>query len=262
MIRIRTWMAAVLILLLGGCATSLQQVQVKEWQDPLTGMEFVFVKEGCFQMGDTFGDGYEVEHPVHEICVNGFWMGKYEVTQGQWEKVMGSNPSQFKNGATYPVENVKWDDAQEFIGKLNDMTGKRFRLPTEAEWEYAARSGGRREKWAGTNSESELWEYAWYSGDSDGRTHPVGQKRPNGLQLYDMSGNVWEWIQDWYDKDYYRSSPKNNPQGPGRLMTYRALRGGSWNDVPKHTRMSNRSGAIGPRSRNPFTGFRLVLPSQ
>lgn len=181
MIRIRKLMAAALILFLGGCATFMQQAQVKEWQDPLSGMEFVFVTEGCFQMGDTFGDGYEVEHPAHEVSVNGFWMGKYKVTQGQWEKVMGYNPSQFKNGATYPVENVNGQDAQEFIRRLNEMTGKRFRLPTEAEWEYAPRNGGRREKWAGTNSESELWKYAWYSGYSDGRTHLVGQKRPHGL---------------------------------------------------------------------------------
>ena len=113
-------------------------------------------------MGDTFGDGYEVEHPVHEVCVNGFWMGKYEVTQGQWEKVMGTNPSHFRNGHDYPVETVNWDDAQEFVQKLNQITGKGFRLPTEAEWEYAARSGGNKEKWAGTNKESELGEYAWY----------------------------------------------------------------------------------------------------
>jgi formylglycine-generating enzyme required for sulfatase activity len=225
-------------------------------------MEFVFVNGGCFMMGDTFSDGYEVERPVHEVCVNGFWMGKYEVTQGQWEKVMGTNPSHFRNGHDYPVETVNWNDAQKFVQKLNQITGKGFRLPTEGEWEYAARSGGKKEKWAGTNKESKLGEYAWYVVNSGVKTHPVGQRRANGLGLYDMSGNVWEWVQDWYDKNYYKESPRDNPVGPNRLRTYRAVRGGSCYDGAQNVRTSNRSGAIGPRARNPFTGFRLVFAAQ
>lgn len=260
--QIEKIMAAVLMLFLSGCATSIQEVQVKEWQDPLTGMEFVFVREGCFPMGDTFSDGYEVERPVHKVCVHGFWIGRYEVTQGQWEKVMDRNPSRMKSGDRYPVENVNWDDVQEFIRKLNQMIEKRFRLPTEAEWEYAARSGGKQEKWAGTSDESKLGEYAWYLANSSGRTHPVGQKRPNGLGLFDMSGNVWEWVQDWYDKNFYIESPRDNPEGPSNPHIYRVLRGGSWNEAAKNIRTSNRSGAVGPPSRNPFTGFRLVLSSQ
>jgi sulfatase modifying factor 1 len=260
--RIQKLIAGGLILLFSGCAHHAQQIQAKKWHDSLTGMEFIFVKGGCFEMGDAFGDGYDIERPVHTVCVDGFWVGKYEVTQEQWEKVMGNNPSLFQNGGHYPVENVKWEDAQEFIRQLNQMTGKRYRLPTEAEWEYAARSGGKKEKWAGTSRESELGEYAWYLINADRRTHPVGQKRPNGLGLCDMSGNVWEWVQDWYDKDYYKSSPTDNPKGPGQLTTYRVIRGGCWNDIPRNIRASSRSGAVGPRSRNPFIGFRLVLPAE
>jgi len=213
-------------------------------------------------MGDAFGDRYEAERPVHGVCVNGFWMGKYEVTQGQWEKVMGTNPSHFRNGRDYPVETVNWDDAQEFVRKLNQITGKGFRLPTEAEWEDAARSGGKKEKWAGTNEESRPGEYAWYVFNSGLKTHPVGQKRANGLGLYDMSGNVWGWVQDWYDKNYYKESPRDNPIGPNHFLTYRALRGGSCYDRAQNVRTSNRSGAVGPQARNPFTGLRLVFAPQ
>ena len=116
----------------------------KSYTDPVTGMEFVWVQGGCYQTGDTFGDGYDAEKPVHRVCVDSFWLGKYEVTQGQWAKIMGSNPSRFKKGDNYPVEKVSWDDCQAFIRKLNSRSGKNFRLPYEAEWEYAAREGGKK----------------------------------------------------------------------------------------------------------------------
>jgi len=148
-------------------------------------------------MGDTFGDGKKDEKPSHKVCVNDFYLGIYEVTQGQWEKVMGNNPSSFKKGNNYPVERVSWEDVQQFIHRLNSQTGRKYRLPTEAEWEYAARSGGKQEKYAGTNQEGELKEYAWFTANSDFQTHPVGQKRPNGLGIYDMIGNVSEWCADW-----------------------------------------------------------------
>ena len=165
-------------------------------------------------MGDTFGDGESDEKPMHEVCVDGFYMGKYEVTQGEWQKVMGSNPSRFKKGDCYPVEEVSWDDAQGFIRKLSSSSGKKFRLPTEAQWEYAARSGGKRLKYATSTGElnRKLANYgteACCEGDSsDGykNTAPVGSYPPNDLGLYDMSVNVWEWTQDRYGSDYY-----NNP---------------------------------------------------
>ena len=189
--------------------------------------------------------------------VSDFWVGKYTVTQGQWQKVMGNNPSSFKSGDNYPVEQVSWNDIQEFIQELNQKTGKRYRLPTEAEWEYAARSGGDEEKWAGTSDESELEEYAWYDKNSGRQTHPVGQKKPNALGLYDMSGNVWEWCEDWYDEKYYRNSPKNDPRGPSSGQ-YKVLRGGSWSTITGGIRTSFRNWNV--RTHRHFSyGFRLVL---
>jgi len=231
-----------------------------EYRDSATGMEFLLVKGGCYQMGDTFGDGGDDEKPVHEVCVKDFYLGKYEVTQEQWKRVMGGNPSNFKESDENPVEMVSWDDAQEFIRRLNQTSGRNYRLPTEAEWEYAARSGGRKEKWAGTNNESELRENAWFSGNSGWKTQRVGQKRPNGLRLYDMSGNVWEWVSDWYDKDYYRNSPKNDPQGPSSGQ-YKVLRGGSWRHRPGHVRAASRIRFV-PSKRDNFIGFRVGLSSR
>jgi formylglycine-generating enzyme required for sulfatase activity len=175
-------------------------------------IEMVSVSGGCFRMGDTFGDGIPDERPVHEVCVDHFSIGKYEVTRAEWQAVMGNNPSNFI-GDRRPVVNVSWDDAQAFIRKLNRQTGKRYRLPTEAEWEYAARSGGKKEKWAGTSDPSQLDSYAWSKENSWLKVHVVGMKRPNGLGIYDMSGNVWEWVQDRYGDVWYEESPKDNPPG-------------------------------------------------
>ncbi|HUU49733.1 MAG TPA: formylglycine-generating enzyme family protein [Nitrospinota bacterium] len=227
------------------------------YKEPITGMEFVFVKGGCFEMGDTFGDGDSDERPVHTVCLDDFYMGKYEVTQGQWEILMDSNPSYFKLGDDYPVDNVSWNDALEFIKKLNHKTGKAYRLPREAQWEYAARSRGKRDKWPGTSSESELEEYVWYDKNSGERTHPVGQKRPNNLGLYDMGGNVWEWCFDWYHKDYYSKSPKKNPEGLDKGL-FKGLRGGSMMFKSHFARASARTGFIPSSPHNYFFGFRLA----
>jgi sulfatase modifying factor 1 len=221
-------------------------------------MEFVLVKGGCYQMGDTFGDGDADEKPVHEVCVDDYYIGKYKVTQGQWKNVRGNNPSNFRNcGDNCPVEQVSWDDAQEFIRILNRRTGKTYRLLTEAEWEYAARSGGKSEKYAGTNSESELGDYAWYAANANGQTHPVGQKKPNGLGIYDMTGNVWEWVQDIYSDTAYSSDSRNNPLYAGS-GTYRVFRGGSWYDHPRRVRATYRSLNLFPSGRYFFLGFRLA----
>ncbi|HAP67615.1 MAG TPA: formylglycine-generating enzyme family protein [Nitrospinae bacterium] len=219
----------------------------------------VFIKGGCFQMGDSFGDGYAGERPVHEVCVNDFYIGEAEVTQGEWKVFMAENPSVNKWGDNYPVDSVDWEDVQEFIKKMNVKTGKSYRLPTEAEWEYAARSGGRKDKFAGTNDESVLEEYAWYYKNSDNETHPVKQKKPNALGLYDMSGNVWEWASDLYDGSYYEISPKDNPKGPDNGM-YHMLRGGSWYSEAKNVRTTDRYWTkVGGGGTDTLYGFRLAM---
>jgi sulfatase modifying factor 1 len=226
--------------------------------DPIKAVEFVLIKGDCFQMGDTFGDGQADEKPVHTACVDDFYIGKYEVTQGQWQSVMGNNPSFFKKcGEKCPVEQVSWNDIQGFLTKLNAITGKKYRLPTEAEWEYAARGGGKKEKYAGTSSDVELGKYAWYSANSGGSVRPSGQKQPNSLGLYDMTGNVWEWCQDWYGEKYYDQSPRKNPTGP-QSGTRRVLRGGSWLFEPAGIRAATRYGLL-PESRGDLYGFRLSI---
>ena len=194
------------------------------WSDPITGMEFVWVPGGEFEMGcgAWASECDDDEQPVHAVRLDGFWLGIFEVTQLQWQKVIGSNPSYFKKGGNYPVEEVSWDDAKGFIAKLNAQGSAKFRLATEAEWEYAARSGGRPERYAGGD---DIDRVAWYQQNSGKSTHAVGAKAPNGLGLYDMTGNVWEWVED--AKAEYPSDPQVNPVvtggGSGRI-----LRGGSW----------------------------------
>lgn len=218
--------------------------------------DMVFVKGGCFEMGDTFGDADRAERPAHIVCVSDFYMGRYEVTQRLWADVMGSNPSRFKGCDDCPVERVSWYDAQSFLEKLGSKDGRKYRLPTEAEWEYAARSGGKKEKYAGISSDNALGRYAWYYSNSESKTHPVGMKKPNGLGLYDMTGNVWEWTMDCYDDNYYKSSPKDNPQGALK-GPYRVLRGGSWSNYRWYTRASIRDG-FNPNVRFSYYGLRFV----
>ena len=169
---------------------------------------------------------------------------------------MGYNPSRSGKGGHYPVERVSWNHAQQFIRRLNQMARARFRLPTEAEWEFAARSGGKREKYAGGSNVGDL---AWYRANSGSSSHPVGQKAPNGLGLHDMSGNVWEWSQDWYDSDYYtreKSEPVWNPQGPD-IGDSRVLRGGGWGGVFQGCRAAIRY-SNAPDNRDSYLGFRLA----
>ena len=218
----------------------------------------VYVKGGAFTMGATSEQGSDVggdEEPAHKVTLSSFSIGRYEVTQEEWEAVMGSNPSSDKD-AKRPVEQVSWDDCQKFIRKLNALTGKQFRLPTEAEWEYAARGGDRSRayKYAGSNN---IGSVAWFYDNSEDTTHPVGQKQANELGLYDMSGNVWEWCQDWYGENYYGSSPSQNPNGPS-TGSYRVLRGGGWSGIAGGSRVSNR-GNFPPDFRDYFLGLRLAL---
>lgn len=222
--------------------------------DTSTGMIFTPVKGGCFKMGDTSGAGDEDERPVHEVCVDGFSIGKFEVTQGQWQAIMGSNPSAFRQcGKSCPVEGVSWNDVQQFITKLNLRSDKNYRLPTEAEWEYAATSGGKRERYSGGDAASGL---AWFEANAGGRTRPVGQKKPNGLGIHDMSGNVAEWVDDI--KGDYQAVSQKNPTGPDSGVN-RVLRGGGWNDLQRNLRVTRRS-ELTPSVRTNTIGFRLVLP--
>lgn len=217
------------------------------------GMEMMFIPSGTFKMGSNESDD---EKPIHEVTITRpFYLGKYEVTQKQWQGVMGTNPSNFK-GDNRPVENVSWNDVQEFIKKLNQKEGgNKYRLPTEAEWEYAARAGSTT-KWSFGDSEIRLVEYAWYDTNSGGETHPVGQKKPNAWGLYDVHGNVWEWCNDWYNSSYYQNSPRNDPSGPGSGSN-RVFRGGSWDYVAPNTRAADRYYAD-PSRRYGGVGFRLL----
>jgi len=234
------------------------------FKDPATGMEFVFVKGGCYQMGDMSGDGTDWagggesnERPVHEVCVDDFYMGKYEVTGGQWKKIMGSNPSRDsgcrEGDDSCPVEAITWNDIQDFISRLNKKSdASKYRLPTEAEWEYAARSGGKSDRYSGGNDVDSV---AWYNANSGEKTHPVGTKLPNGLGIYDLSGNVWETTNDWFASDYYANSPRNNPTGPSS-GDRRLIRGGCSTGTYLNQRTSRR-GAQEPDLQN-SDGFRLV----
>ena len=211
---------------------------------------------GTFTMGATseMTDPYDNEKPTHQVTLSSYYIGETEVTQALWKAVMGYNPSEFK-GDNLPVEKVSWDDCQEFIRKLNAATGRRFRLPTEAEWEFAARGGNqsRRTQYSGS---SNIDDVAWYDGNSGNSTHPVKTKRPNELGLYDMSGNVWEWCQDWYGS--YTSYSQTNPTGPNSGSD-RVIRGGSWTYYKACICRSSYRLYRSPGGRDYDLGFRLAL---
>ena len=235
----------------------------------------VRIPGGTFTMGCTGEQdgGGDDEKPAHAVTLSDFMLSKHEVTQQLWEEIMGSNPSSFKDCAQCPVEQVSWDDVQDFLKKLNaKYPGKNYRLPTEAEWEYAARGGQKSQKhpYAGAPDVNSLaryanfcdggnCEYRWKTaGADDGYTNtaPVGSLQPNELGLYDMSGNVWEWCSDWYAADYYKNSPSKNPKGPGS-GSYRVCRGGSWFDAPADCRVADRLYDT-PDFRSLYLGFRLA----
>ena len=240
-----------------------------DFTETIKGMSFdmVYVEGGTFQMGATSEQGrdyYSDEIPVHSVTLSDYYIGKFEVTQGLWEKVMGTTIHEQRIkagysstngvGSDYPMYYVNWEEAQEFCKKLSQLTGKTYVLPTEAQWEYAARGGvkSRGYKYSGSNT---IGNVAWYSDNSSSSTRPVATKQPNELGLYDMSGNVWEWCSDW--DGYYSSESQSNPTGPS-TGSRRVLRGGSWGYYAGGCRVSYRIGNY-PSYRNFNYGFRVVL---
>ncbi len=229
-------------------------------------MKMVYVQGGDFLMGGTSEQGGEAdndEKTIRRVTLDSYYIGAFEVTQGQWERVMGTSVNQQMGkagettlrgtGPDYPMYYVNWDDAQAFCQELSRKTGKTYCLPTEAQWEYAARGGNKNEgtKYSGSWSIDAI---AWYDGNSGSSTHPVGTKRPNALGVYDMSGNVWEWCQDWYGD--YRTYDTQNPTGASS-GSGRVLRGGSWINDARYCRVSYRN-SYGPGSRRDIYGFRVA----
>jgi formylglycine-generating enzyme required for sulfatase activity len=231
-------------------------------------MEFVLIPAGEFDMGSPPSEEgrLEYEGPVHRVTLSrAFRIGKYPVTQRQYEAVTGENPSHFSGNIDRPVDSVSWEDAVAFCRKLGARDGRAYRLPTEAQWEYACRAGSTSAYCFGDDP-SLLPQYAWYRDNSGMQTHPVGEKKPNAFGVYDMHGNVWEWCHDYYYGScgsgfygwhYYRVSPNVDPQGPD-IGASRVLRGGSWDDDPGGCRSADRGG-FWPDCRNFRSGFRVVL---
>lgn len=239
----------------------LASVHAETWREPATGMEFVRVSGGCYMMGDTFGGGDHNEHPVHEACIKDTWIGKLEVTQGQWRALMEWNPAAYAGGDAYPVDSVNQADIAEFVRRLTAKNpGRIFRLPTEAEWEYACRAGGRQEKFGGLPPPAGA-NTAEYAGKHEEGSVPAGSFPPNALGIHDMSGNLWEWVSDVYAADAYARHGRDNPHylaaGPARL-----LRGGGWSHDAFFARCSKRHMHCRPTARFDFIGFRLVTESQ
>jgi formylglycine-generating enzyme required for sulfatase activity len=213
----------------------------------------IAIPGGTFQMGS---NDYADTKPLHVVTLSSFHIGKFQISQAHWLTVMGSLPNVGFRGENLPVERVSWYDVVDFCEKLSKQTGKKYRLPTEAEWEYACRAGSTGRYCFGDN-EVLLNEYAWSYKNSHNKTHPVGQLKPNDWRLYDMHGNVWEWCQDWYNKNYYDRSPKKNPKGPSS-GTYRVLRGGSWGGYTSLDCNSACRDPVVPDSQYHDVGFRVV----
>ena len=213
--------------------------------------KMIAVKGGTFQMGSD--DGYEWEKPVHQVTLSDYYIGETEVTQELWTAVMGSNPSSFTGNMQRPVEQVSWDDCQTFISRLNQLTGENFRLPTEAQWEYAAR-GGNKSKGYTYSGSNEIDDVAWHYFNSSSTTHPVKTKAPNELGIYDMTGNVDEYCSDWYGS--YSSAAQTDPTGPAK-GSGRVIRGGSCNNDPTGCRVACRS-YIAPTFSYFSLGLRLA----
>ncbi len=230
----------------------------KSSEPDLKTYNMVRVTGGKFSLGCTSEQSSDCEGdetPVNQITLSDFYIGKYEVTQKEWREIMGNDPSYFLGCDQCPVEQVSWDDVQTFISKLSVKTGKPYRLPTEAEWEYAAR-GGKKSKGYKYSGGNQLENVAWVSPNSQNKTHPIGLKAANELGLYDMSGNVWEWCRDWHQNEYYSIMPLENPTGPQSGFE-KVLRGGSYVNLQQYCRVSER-GHTSPDNKLYAFGFRLA----
>ena len=233
-------------------ATTTVEGQGKTKTKTVGGIEFVYIPGGTFMMGSPDGVGKSDEHPLHKVKVSSFWFGKYEVTQKQYDIIIGSNQSRFM-GDNLPVESVSWNNAKDFCSKFTLKYGDEVRLPTEAEWEYACRAGSNTKYYWGDNFNE---KYCWYKNNSSDQTHPVGQKLPNAWGLFDMSGNVWEWCEDWGGG--YSSTAQVNPKGPSDVSLH-VFRGGSWYTNEDEVRSAVRLFVLAPDSFDSSVGFRLVM---
>jgi formylglycine-generating enzyme required for sulfatase activity len=228
-----------------------QPVLGEVWQEPSTGMRFIWIPGGCFLMG---AEGhYAYERPRHQVCVKGFYLGVAPVTQAEYLKVAGKNLSQ-NTGPDLPVDSVTWMDAVKVSHQLAQASGKTIRLPTEAEWEYACRAGGRHDPYCG---DGKLADLAWNVRNSDGHTQPVGRKKPNAWGLYDMNGNVWQWTLDCWHRSYYGAPADGSAWTAGGDCNIRVARGGSWGTVPDSTRAAARNADLAALDFTD-TGFRLL----
>ncbi|MBF0261503.1 MAG: formylglycine-generating enzyme family protein [Magnetococcales bacterium] len=229
----------------------------QNWRDPMSEVNLLWIAGGCFDMGSPpRAEGRESdEGPVHQACVKGFWLGETEVTQGQWRRVMHNNPSRFRKGENYPVENVTREEVNEFIAQLNSRAriNVQFRLPSEAEWEFACRNGGQRTIFPGGSDPA---RYAWFAPNSLATSQPVGLRPANQLGLKDMSGNVWEWVQERYQSSYAADNKSAAANGAGGVEFF-TIRGGGWQDEAQSLRCANR-GFQSDNSRRPDLGLRLA----
>jgi formylglycine-generating enzyme required for sulfatase activity len=252
------YLAAVAFFMLAGSRSNAQVTSYAERIGKETDIDMILVRGGTFEMGC---NDREEERPKHNVSLNSYYIGKYEITQQQWDAVMVFNLSHHSNCPKCPVDAVSWADAQQFLRKLGAMTGKRYRLPTEAEWEYAAKGGQKSEhyKYSGSNNINLV---GWvYSGPEsyDRKTYPVGLKQPNELGIYDMTGNVMEMCNDWYDSAYYKQKVTNNPKGPASGR-YKVYRGGSYINYPQYATITYRDNEGEPDTTTHWVtlGFRIV----
>ncbi|MDR0580171.1 MAG: formylglycine-generating enzyme family protein [Campylobacteraceae bacterium] len=249
------------LLAISGCSNTKESKSANKTFSNSIAMEFVLIPSGSFEMGTDKKIGNTDEFPPHNVTISrNFYLGKFEVTQEQWIKIMSSNPSEFKNNSN-PVESVNWYDVQKFISKLNALENTtKYRLPTEAEWEYAARAASQ-SIYSFGDSADKLASYAWYydkSSKQPFQTHFVGQKKPNKWGLYDMHGNVWEWTADWYDSEYYAKSPEKDPINNLSSLKNIAIRGGGWINSAEYMRSAVRHHKL-PVAREDDLGFRVAF---